>query len=186
MIDEIYMEAEKRMKDAVGAVEREFMALRTGRASAALLDGVKVECYGSLLPINQVATISVPEARLIVIQPWDKQIAGDIERAILKSNLGITPNNDGNFIRLAIPEITEERRRELAKIVKKRAEEGRISVRSARREANDLLKSLQRDGDISEDDMHRAMDRIQKLTDKYTEEIDELLSRKEKEIMTVG
>lgn len=185
-ISEDYIKrAEDNMKKSVEAVKREFASMRAGRASPALLDKIMVDYYGVPTPVNQLANISVPEARLIVIQPWDNNILGDIERAILKSDLGITPNNDGKVIRLAIPELTEERRRELVKAVKKKAEEGRVAVRNIRRDVNDKLKNDQKEGHIPEDEFRRKQDEVQKLTDKYIGEIDKVLAAKEEEIMTV-
>jgi ribosome recycling factor len=184
-VDSIYEDAQKMMEKAVGAVGREFMSLRTGKASAALLDGIKVDYYGSQVPINQLATVSIPEPRMMVIQPWDKKSIGEIEKAIFKSDLGITPASDGQMIRLVIPEPTEERRKELVKVVRKKAEEGKVSIRSVRREANESIKSLEKKGQLSEDDSRAAQDKIQKLTDKYTSKIEELQKNKEKELLTI-
>ncbi|WP_439950894.1 ribosome recycling factor [Desulfolucanica intricata] len=173
------------MRKTVEVVKKEFASLRAGRATPALLDKITVDYYGTPTPINQLANVSVPEARLLVIQPWDKSVIPALEKAILKSDLGITPNNDGTVIRLAIPQLTEDRRKELVKVVKKKAEEGRVAVRNIRREANDILKSEQKDGNITEDDLRRSQDEVQKITDKYIKEIDKLLENKEKEIMQV-
>jgi len=159
--------------------------LRAGRATPALLDKVVVDYYGQPTPINQMANIAVPEPRLLVIQPWDKSIIGDIERAILKSDLGLTPMNDGNIIRLVVPALTEERRAELVRVVRKQAEEQRVAIRNLRREANDMLRELERNGDVSEDESRRAQDEVQKLTDKFVAVIDETLARKEQEMMEV-
>lgn len=178
-------EAESNMKKTVELVKKEFASLRAGRATPALLDKVLVSYYGTPTPINQLATISVPEPRLLVIQPWDKTILPEIERAILKSDLGITPTSDGTVIRLAIPQLTQERRAELVKVVKKKAEEGRVAIRNIRRELNDKVKQQQKNGEISEDELRRIQDEIQKLTDKYIKEIDQLVSTKEQEIMQV-
>ncbi|SHI43140.1 ribosome recycling factor [Desulfofundulus thermosubterraneus] len=178
-------EAESHMKKTVELVKKEFASLRAGRATPALLDKVLVSYYGTPTPINQLATISVPEPRLLVIQPWDKTILPEIERAILKSDLGITPTSDGTVIRLAIPQLTQERRAELVKVVKKKAEEGRVAIRNIRRELNDKVKQQQKNGEISEDELRRTQDEIQKLTDKYIKEIDQLVSTKEQEIMQV-
>ncbi|WP_395858273.1 ribosome recycling factor [Desulfofundulus sp. TPOSR] len=178
-------EAESNMKKTVELVKKEFASLRAGRATPALLDKVLVSYYGTPTPINQLATISVPEPRLLVIQPWDKTILPEIERAILKSDLGITPTSDGTVIRLAIPQLTQERRAELVKVVKKKAEEGRVAIRNIRRELNDKVKQQQKNGEISEDELRRTQDEIQKLTDKYIKEIDQLVSAKEQEIMQV-
>jgi len=183
--EEYIKKAEENMKKSVDAVKREFASMRAGRATPALLDKIMVDYYGVPTPVNQLANISVPEARLLVVQPWDNNVLGDIERAILKSDLGITPNNDGKVIRLAIPELTEERRIELVKVAKKKAEDGRVAIRNIRREANEKLKSDQKEGLISEDELRRKQENVQKLTDKYISEIDKVLSAKEEEIMKV-
>jgi ribosome recycling factor len=185
MIDLILEETEDRMKKSVAAFRRELATIRTGKATTTLLDGIKVECYGQTMPLNQVASISVPEPRMILVQPWDKTIISDVEKAIQKSNIGLVPNTDKNVIRLPIPPLTEERRVELVKVVKKHAEDSRVSVRNIRRDSNEQLKKAQKDGEISEDDSHKAVDKVQKLTDKYIEEIDNALGEKEKEIMEV-
>ncbi len=181
----LLFDAEKNMQKTVEVVDKEFASLRAGRATPALLDKIMVEYYGALTPINQMANINVPEARLLVIQPWDKNTLPDIEKAILKSDLGITPASDGNVIRLAVPQLTKEKRTELVKVIKKKTEEGRVAVRNLRRDANDGLKSQQKNGDISEDELRRLQDEVQKLTDKYIKEIDALFAAKEKEIMTI-
>jgi ribosome recycling factor len=183
MIDKIRAETEERMQKSISAFRRELAGIRTGRATTALLDSVKVEAYGQSMPLNQVASVSVPESRLILVQPWDRTIVPDVEKAIHKSDLGLVPNTDGNVIRLSIPPLTEERRQDLVKIVRKQAEEARISVRNIRRDANEALKKAQKDGSLSEDDSHKGMDGIQELTDTYVEEIDQVLSTKEAEIM---
>ncbi len=185
MIPEIMKDAEERMQKAVAALVRELKSLRAGRATPALLDKIMVDYYGAPTPLNQLANISAPEARLLVVQPWDKNVVKEVERAIMKSDLGLTPNSDGAIIRLAIPELTQERRRELVKVVKKKAEEARVAVRNIRREANDSVKELEKDKDISEDESHRAQDEVQKLTDKYVKEVDGVLQTKEEEIMEV-
>lgn len=185
MANPLLSEAEKNMKKTVEVVNKEFASLRAGRATPSLLDKIMVQYYGTPTPINQLANVSAPEARLLVIQPWDKTVLPEIEKAILKSDLGITPASDGNVIRLAIPQLTQERRAELVKVVKKKAEEGRVAVRNLRRDANDALKTRQKNGEISEDEQRRLQDEVQKLTDKYIKEIDNLLAAKEKEIMTV-
>ncbi len=185
MIDEICRETETKMEKPIEALKRELAAVRTGRASVSLLDHVRVNYYGTLTPLRQLATISVPETRLIVIQPWDKSLIDVIEKSILKSDLGLTPSNDGKFIRLVIPPLTEERRRELVKVVRKMAEEGKVAIRSLRREANEKLKKLENEGSISEDDEKKTEDRIQKITDKYIEMVDNILKIKEEEIMQV-
>jgi len=180
---EIYARAEKEMRKAIEATVKGFNAVRTGRASLALLDGLMVEAYGAAVPVNQVATLAVPETRLITVQPWDVSLLPAIERAILKSDLGVTPTSDGKVVRIPIPPLTEERRRELVKVVRKIAEEGRVAVRNARRDANDALKRQERSGETSEDEVKKGLERIQALTDRSIEEIDELLAKKEKEIM---
>jgi ribosome recycling factor len=174
---------EEKMKDVVEATRKEFASIRTGRANPALLDRVNVEAYGDVYPINQVASVSVPEPRLLVIQPWDRKLVPDIERAILKSDLALTPISDGSIIRIPIPALTEERRRELAKVARKVAEEMRIRVRNVRREAIDILREQEKNKEITEDDLRRGQDDIQKLTDSFIAEIDSLLEAKEAEIM---
>jgi ribosome recycling factor len=178
-------DAEGRMKKTVTALEEEFSGLRTGRASAALFDRIKVEYYGNPTPINQVATISVPEARLVVIQPWDKSVINDIEKAIQQSELSVNPSNDGKVIRISIPPLTEERRQELVKLAKNTAEQSRVSIRNIRRDANDEIKALQKNGELSEDEAKREEDGIQKLTDSYVEKINSMLEDKEREILEV-
>ncbi|BAF59436.1 MAG: ribosome recycling factor [Pelotomaculum sp.] len=185
MAGELIKEAESNMKKTIEVVKKEFASLRAGRATPALLDKVMVNYYGTPTPVNQLANISVPEARLLVVQPWDKTVLPEIERAILKSDLGITPASDGNVIRLAIPQLTQERRAELMKVIKKKAEEGRVAIRNIRRDTNEQLKSQQKDGKMSEDELKRSQDEVQKLTDRYIKEIDSLLSTKEQEIMQV-
>lgn len=185
MAKEVYKEAEERMEKAVAALKRDLSTLRAGRATPALLDKITVDYYGATTAINQLANISVPEPRLLLIQPWDKKIVAEIERAILKSDLALTPNSDGSVIRLAIPQLTEERRKDLVKISKKKAEEGRVAIRNIRRDANDELKQKEKSSEITEDELHKAQDEMQKLTDKYIEEMDKVLSAKEKEIMEV-
>ena len=175
--------AEERMK-AVSALKRELATLRAGRASAALLDRIQVEYYGALTPVNQLANISTPDPRTLVIQPWDKSSMAEIERAIMKSDLGLTPANDGTIIRLTVPALTEERRIELVKQTKKYGEEAKVAVRNIRRDANDDIKKLEK-SDISEDESRRHQDDIQKSTDKYVAEVDKVLAAKEKEIMEV-
>ncbi|MGI6364552.1 MAG: ribosome recycling factor [Bacillota bacterium] len=173
------------MTKALAALKSEFNAVRAGRANPALLDRLSVEYYGTMTPIKQMANVSAPEPRLLVIQPWDKSSIPEIEKAILKSDLGLTPNNDGNVIRLPIPQLTQERRAELVKVVRKKAEECKVAIRNIRRDANDLVKEMQKDGEISEDDERRAQEEIQKITDKFVKMVDEQLSHKEAEIMEV-
>ena len=177
--------AEKRMKKTVQALLGEFNTIRTGRASAALFEKIMVEYYGQQTPLNQVATISIPEARLVVIQPWDKNVLAEIEKAIQKSELSLNPSNDGKIIRINIPPLTEERRKELVKLAKNKTEQNRVAIRNIRRDANEELKKLQKNSTISEDDAKRGMDDIQKLTDKYIEELNGLLEKKENEILEV-
>lgn len=177
--------AKERMSKAIQAYSRELASIRAGRASASLLDRVQVEYYGAPTPVNQLAGISVPEARLLVIQPYDKSILGEIEKAILKSDLGLNPANDGSIIRIAIPQLTEERRKELAKQVKKEAEEAKIAIRNIRRDGNEDLKKLEKNGEITEDDLRGYSDDIQKLTDEHIAKIDQITKDKEKEIMEV-
>ena len=185
MVEEVKKNSEEKMKKAITALHSEFNTLRTGRASASLFDAINVDYYGQKTPLSQVATISVPEARLVVIQPWDKSVLTGIEKAIQKSELSINPNNDGKVIRISIPPLTEERRKELVKLAKGKAEQSRVSIRNIRRDANEEFKELQKASKISEDDSKRGMDDIQKLTDKYIEEIASILEQKEKEILEV-
>jgi len=174
---------EGREKDAIDALTREFATLRTGRASPALLDGIKVEAYGGQTPLTQLAGVSAPEPRLIVIQPWDKSLMQAIEKAIQRSDLGLTPSNDGQVIRLPIPTLTEERRKELVKVARRLAEDCRVEVRLRRRESNDLLKLAEKEGAITEDELRKLTTKVQEATDKSVGRIDELLARKEKEIL---
>jgi ribosome recycling factor len=183
MKDEILSEMRQKMNKTAEALERDFRRIRTGRASTALLEGIKVDCYDTQMPLEQVASIAVPESRLITIQPWDLSIIGDIEKAILKSELGLTPASDGKIIRISIPPLTEERRKELARLAKKMAEENRISIRNLRREANEMFKELKTEKEISEDEFFKSQDDVQKITDEFIKKIDEITSRKEKEII---
>ena len=176
---------EEKMNKTISVLQEDFSEVRAGRANPAILNKIKVDYYGTPTPINQVAGISVPEARLIVIQPWDVSLLKEIEKEILKAEIGINPNNDGKVIRLAFPELNEERRKELVKEVKKMAEDSKVSIRSIRREAMDEAKKLQKDNQMTEDELKGAEDKIQKLTDSKTAEIDKILSEKEKEIMSV-
>ena len=185
MLQDVYKDVESQMQKVIEALKHDFAGIRTGRASVGLLDGITVEYYGTQTPLNQVATLSVPESSLIVIQPWDVSVIKQIEKALLRSDLGITPSNDGKVIRLAIPPLTEERRKELAKLVKKRAEEKKVSIRQVRREANDQLKNLEKEKEITEDERHQGQDTVQKLTDQYTQKIDDTTALKEKEIMEI-
>lgn len=171
------------MKKAVEATVREFAGVRTGRASAALVQGITVDYYGTPTPLQQVATVATPETRLLTIQPWDQSLVPAVEKAILKSDLGITPANDGRIIRIAIPPLTEERRKDLVRIVRRMTEEGRVAIRNIRRDANEKLKALEKQKQISGDDLKKTIDSVQKLTDKYIREIDMALASKEKEIL---
>ena len=184
-LKETMHDAQEKMKKTIEAVQREFGAIRTGRASIALVDSIKVEYYGTPTPLKQLAGISTPDPKLIVIQPWDVSVLGEIEKAILKSAVGITPLNDGRVIKLGIPQLTQERRLELVKVIKKMAEDGRVSVRSIRRETNEKIKMLEKSKSISEDESFKSADEIQKLTDKQIKEIDGVLAKKEKELMEV-
>ncbi len=177
--------AEEKMKKSVSNLRDEFNTIRTGRASAALFDQVKVNYYGQMTPLNQAANISIPEARLVVIQPWDKSLLGEIEKAIQKSELSVNPNNDGKVIRINIPPLTEERRKEYVKIAHNMAEQARIAIRNIRRDSNESLKKMEKNSDISEDEEKRGIEEIQKRTDTYIEEINSLLEEKEKEIMEI-
>ncbi|WP_022852451.1 ribosome recycling factor [Thermodesulfatator atlanticus] len=185
MIKELLDDAKRRMAKSVENFKDEIARIRTGRASVALLDGIKVDYYGTQMPLNQMATISVADARLIVIQPWDVSAIGAIEKAIQRSELGLNPVNDGKVIRISVPPLTEERRKELVKMVRKIAEEARIAVRNIRRDVLDDLKELKKEGEISEDDFYRAQDQLQKITDEYIGKIEKILEQKEKDIMTV-
>ncbi len=183
MIESIYDETRESMAKSIAALKIELNRLRTGRASLSIFDGVKVDYYGTLTPLNQMATLAVPESRLITIQPWDVSVIKDIEKAILKSDLGLTPSNDGKIIRIAIPPLTEERRKDLVKVVHKICEDYKVSVRNIRRDANELLKSMKKDGEISEDDAFKSQDQVQKITDEQIKLIDECYQEKEKEIL---
>lgn len=178
-------EAKNRMEKAVEALRRDFTSVRTGKASASLLDTVRVEAYGSLVPVNQVASISTPEPRLLVVQPWDQGMIGPIEKALQASELGLNPSNDGKIIRVPIPALTEERRKEYVRLLARMTEEGRVAVRQARKDANDAIKQRQKDGEISEDEARREQDAIQKLTDRYIQQMEEILKNKEAEVMEV-
>lgn len=180
-----FSKIEEKMEKTISVLQENFSEVRAGRANPAILNKVKVDYYGVPTPVSQVAGISVPEARLIVIQPWDMSILKEIEKAILSSDVGITPNNDGKVIRLAFPELNEERRKDLVKDIKKMAEEAKVSIRSLRRDGIDEAKKAQKDGDITEDDLRDAETQIQKITDKKIEQIDGVFSNKEKEIMSV-
>lgn len=178
-------DAESKMKKTVANLKDEYNTIRTGRATPAIFDKIFVECYGAKTPLNQVANISVPEARLIVIQPWDKSVIGDIEKSILASDLSLTPSNDGKVIRINIPPLNETRRKELVKQAKSVAENYRVSVRNVRRDMNELLKKQQKDSEITEDEVKKQLDEVQKLTDLYIKEIDKVAAEKEKEILEI-
>ena len=181
-VKEVLHETESKMKKTVEATQRDFSAVRTGRASSALLDNIKVDYYGTATPLKQLAAVTTPDARLVMIQPWDKNSLVDIEKSILKSDIGIAPTNDGKVIRLTIPPLTQERRAELDKVLKKIAEDGHISIRTGRHAALETIKKLEKDKAITEDDKFKAHEDIQKLTDKYIKEIDTILAAKEKDI----
>jgi len=183
MINDVIADARARMQKAIEATKHEFASLRTGRASPVLLEQIRVDYYGVPTPITQVATVTVPEPRLLVIHPWDKKMVKDVEKAILKSELGLVPSTDGVLVRVPIPQLTEERRRELVKVGRKHAEEGRVAIRNVRREAKEMIEQLEEDGEVSEDESKRGLDELQKLTDKSIAEIDALLATKDKEIM---
>lgn len=185
MIDETLKDAEHRMQSAVAALDRELNAVRTGRARPALVETLKVDYYGTPTALNQMATINAPEPRLITIQPWDKTQLGTIEKAILKSDLALTPTNDGNLIRLVIPALTEDRRKELVKVVHKKSEEARVAVRNVRRDSLEHLRKAQRDKDITDDDESRAQERLQKVTDRFVAEVDKHGREKEEELLEV-
>ncbi len=185
MIDDTLHDAEQRMKSAVGALDRDLDTVRTGRARPSLVEAMKVDYYGTPTPLNQLATINAPEPRLITIQPWDKTQLGTIEKAIQKSDLGLTPTNDGNIIRLLIPALTEDRRKEFVKLVHKKSEDARIAVRNVRRDSLDALRKLQHDKTITDDDERGAQARLQKITDKYVAEVDHHGQTKEKELLEV-
>ena len=178
-------EARSRMDDAIEALRREFATVRTGKATPALLDTVRVDAYGSKMPLNQVANVSTPEASLLVVQPYDKGLLGDIERAILTADLGLNPANDGNLIRIPIPPLNEERRKEYVKLLHQMAEEGRVSIRHARKVGNDDIKQAIKEHETGDDESHRQLEEIQKLTDDYAQKIDEMLHHKEKEVMAI-
>jgi ribosome recycling factor len=182
---DIMSDMQNKMEQAIQAFSRNLATVRAGRANPNLLDSVTVEYYGATTPLNQLANVSAPEARLLVVTPYDKSALGDIEKGIQKANLGLSPSNDGNVIRISIPALTEERRKELVKVVGKYAEESRVQIRNIRRDANDAYKKQQKDGDISEDELRTAQDRVQNKTNSYIEKIDELANEKENEIMEV-
>ena len=185
MIKEIINNADEKMKKSIAVLKHEFETMKAGRANPTMLDRITVECYGSMMPLNQVANISAPEPRVLLIQPWDKSSMKDIEKAILKSDLGLNPSNDGSAIRLIIPELTEETRKNLGKTVRKTGEDVKVAIRSIRRDANDKIKALKKNSEITEDEAKKSEDIIQKETDKFIKEVDKLIETKEKEIMVV-
>jgi ribosome recycling factor len=186
MIEEIFEDVQAQMSNAIQALQRDLAGIRTGRATTTLLDGIRIDYYGQMTPLDQVASLSVPEPRLLMIKPWEKGVIADIEKAIrAEAALGLNPANDGTVIRLPIPELTEERRRELTKVAHNRAEDGRVAVRHARRDGIDLLQEAQKDGEIPADDSRHGQDRIQKLTDEFIAKVDKVLEAKEKDIMEV-
>ncbi len=184
-MDTLFLDAEERMAKAVTSLERDFSKLRTGRATTALVDSIKAEYYGTPTPVSQMASVTVPDSRTITIQPWDKSAFGAIEKAILKSDLGLTPINDGRIIRINIPPLTEERRKELVKVARKYTEEAKVAVRNVRREANDSLKKMEKEKAISEDERKKGEEEVQKLTDKYVAALDKVTAAKEKEILEI-
>ncbi len=184
-VKEILKDSENRMRKTIQTLAHEFLSVRTGRVSPALLENIKIDYYGTLTPLTHLATVTAPEPLLLVVQPWDRNIIKEIEKAILQSNLGVTPSNDGQVVRLPFPPLTEERRKEFVKMVSKMAEEARVAVRNIRREANEDLKSLKDEHKISEDEWHRRVEEVQKLTDKFIEEINTMLKKKESEILEV-
>jgi len=185
MKSEFYHDAKLRMQRSFETLREELAKIRTGKATASLLDDIKVEYYGSQVPLRQISNIVVPELRLLSIQPYDKSMVGAIEKAIMKSDLGLNPTNDGKVIRVPIPPLTEERRKELVRLVKKMAEEGRVAIRNIRRDVNEHLKRAEKQGELTEDELHHQLDEIQKLTDEYIKKVDEILENKEREIMEV-
>lgn len=185
MVTQVKNQAEEKMDKAIAVLKKDLLTLRTGRANPSILDKIMVEYYGTETPIHQMANISTPDPRSLVITPWDKSAMGEIERAISKSELGLTPSNDGNVIRIAIPALTQERRNELVKMARKMSEEAKIAIRNIRREANDELKKLEKKGDIPEDVSRRSQEEIQKITDRYIKESDQVVNGKEAEIMEI-
>lgn len=185
MLNDVYADSRDRMKKVIENLEREFKRVRTGRASVAVLDGIRLDYYGTPTPLNQIATLTVPEPRSITIQPWDATVIGDVEKAILKSELGLTPMNDGKMVRINIPPLTEERRRDLVKVIRKMAEESKVALRNIRRDSNEMLKDLKRDKAISEDEQFRGQDEVQKITDEFIKQAEAVYAGKEKEILEV-
>jgi len=184
MKDEVLKETRRKMDKVLEAMARDLSRVRTGRASVAILEGIKVECYDTSMPLSQVASLAAPESRLLTVQPWDSAVLGDIERAILKSDLGLNPVNDGKIIRLPIPALTTERRKELVKMVKRMEEEAKVAVRNVRRDANEDFKEMKKEKILSEDEAHRGQDEVQKVTDEYVKKVEAQSAEKEKEIMS--
>jgi ribosome recycling factor len=184
MRDEVLQETRRKMDKVLESLARDLSRVRTGRASVALLEGIKVDCYGTSMPLPQVASLAAPEARLLTVQPWDPTVLSDIEKAILKSDLGLNPVNDGKIIRLPIPALTTERRKELVKMIKKMEEEGKVTLRNVRREANEDFKEMKKEKLLSEDDTHRGQEEVQKITDEYIKKVEAQAAEKEKEIMS--
>ncbi|MFZ0131613.1 MAG: ribosome recycling factor [Desulfobacterales bacterium] len=183
MIEDIYQETRANMGKSIDDLKREFKRVRTGRASLSILDGIRVNYYGTPTPLNQMATLAVPESRLITIQPWDVSAIKEVEKAIMKSDLGLTPSSDGKIVRIAIPPLTEERRKDLVKVVNKMSEEHKVAVRNVRRDANEMFKDLKKEGDISEDEAFKAQDQVQKITDDHIKLVDQVTKEKEREIL---
>lgn len=183
MINSIYEETKEKMVKAIASLENELKKVRTGRASLNVLDGIRVDYYGTPTPLNQMASLSIPESRMITIQPWDMTVINDIEKEILKSNLGLTPSNDGKLIRISIPPLTEERRKEIVKIVSKMCEDRKVTIRNIRRDANEMLKELKKEGEIAEDDSFKGQENVQKITDVHIKGVDDIFKLKEKEIL---
>ncbi len=185
MIEGVIQSAEERMEKAIGALRKELATVRAGRATPSMLDKVMVEYYGSSMPVNQVAGVTSPEPRMLMISPWDKSMLSEIEKAIQKSDLGLNPSNDGSVIRLVVPQLTEERRQELVKVVRKMCEESRVAIRNIRRDANDELKKMEKGQDVSEDEVRREQEKVQVLTDKFVAEVDKILATKEQDLKEV-
>lgn len=185
MLEAILTEVQNRMEKSLENTKEKFSHVRAGRASVSMLDGVTIEAYGSPTPLNQVGTVSAPEARLLTIDPWDKSLIPAIEKSILQANLGFNPSNDGKVIRLAVPELTEDRRKEYVKLVKKEAEEGKIAIRNVRKDINNKLRKLEKDSEITEDELKSSEEKVQKMTDKFVAAVDEALAKKEKELLKV-
>lgn len=183
MIESVFQEAKESMGKSIIALQNELKRVRTGRASLSILDGIRVDYYGTPTPLNQIASLSVPESRLITVQPWDVTVIKEIEKAIMKSDLGLTPSSDGKIVRISIPPLTEDRRKKLVKVVHKTCEDCKVAVRNIRRDSNELIKDMKKDGEISEDDAFKAQDRVQKITDDYIKQVDNIYKDKEKEIL---